>query len=441
MAGRARDSGIGRRTLDNEGDIVEEPPQDPAGEPEPQPQGEEPPEQPDPQSESESSSSEDDDDDTMAMNGNQLNAIEAFEGKLDSVKARRFLGQILQGQKMFNWTDGQMAALAQTKMTGEARDWLDGELARGITYTSWDGVAAADGQPAQPSLKKAIEKRFGYVSSVGTAVNAVSNLTQKAGENVSAFYDRVSLAMEMKNYDTTDAQKEEQWYKEALKRDTKTYLLCGLRPEFRERVLGVSNPPEAINDILEVLRSAEREYALTLKQACTVDGEPEEETAETCSVERSSGNKGTPKGGGRGGGTGKGRGNIKDEKSIQCYYCKGWGHYQRNCQKRQNDEAQGRGRHENGQQGGNMPMHGQFQAYTYPNSSNYGAPPQNNYRGGRGGGGGGYQRGGGGGRGPNRSINMVEWEQRYEQWRAQEPPPPPEDNLYETESCQNQDQN
>ena len=156
MAGRARDSGIGRQTLDNNNppDDIEEEPEVPGGGPEPQPQGEEPQPQGEEPEDPQSESDDEEENRRMAMNGNQLNAIEPFEGKLDSVKARRFLGQILQGQKMFNWTDGQMAALAQTKMTGEARDWLDGELARGITYTSWEGVAAADRQACSSQPQK-----------------------------------------------------------------------------------------------------------------------------------------------------------------------------------------------------------------------------------------------------------------------------------------------
>ena len=340
----------------------------------------------------------------MAVNGNQLSSVDAYHGG-EGTKCRRFTGQLDRAKTLFGWTDANTAAIALNKLQGEALDWLQAEIFTGTKYESWEGTAAvaAQGnvpaQPAKPSLKKALEERFGQAKSVSSAVDAVTNLQQKPNETVSAFYDRVRLAMDRKNHDVTPDERTQDWYVRSLQRDIKTFLISGLRPEYQERVLGVAQPPDTLEDIMRTVRTAEREYSSKIRGVNSLSARADEEQANdeeedpkaqasVCNVER--GNSSNKAGSGM--------------SSVTCFFCKNKGHMQRECRKRQAYIASQ-----------------QQQGMKQFNNRGYGQPQQQGAGGG--GGAGGHRRAPEQGRGSYQkpAVNMVEFTKAYDEWRRSEP--------------------
>ena len=395
-----RDSGIGRATIEREGtegdDSIVEIHQEGGDE---QEGGGNSQSEAEDENESDPDAEDEHEEPDMAqaqVQSNQLSGIELYNGD-EGEHCRRFIDQVETARHMYGWNDDQTCAAALSKLTGGAYNWKTAEKTMGIEYTSWEGVPAAAGPPpiaAAPSLKRGLEVRFAQTKTTGTAVDAVANLKQRSNETVSAFYDRVRIAMDTKNFETTEADKQQDWYKRNLKRDIRLFLQAGLRPEYRERVLGVQGAPTELDDIMEVIRTAEKEYAMVNKntmqiQATGLDTHQDEETKSVASGSTAAATEETVvyniAARGRGGGGQRGRG---FRGRGNCFYCNTYGHWIRDCRKRiAAERGRGRGR-------------------------------------------GGYTARGAYGANRARPVNLVDYEAQYEEWRRQEPTPPEEGEQY-----------
>ena len=338
--------------------------------------------------ESQGTESGEEEEQNMAVQANQLNSIEALTGESGD-EAERFIATMVRAAQLFGWDDATTCNIALAKMSKKAQDWIRAEQAIGRTYTSWVGVAAnANAVPpvaAAPSLKAALQQRFGEARTVGTAVAAMANLKQKHDETVSGFYDRVRLAVEKKNYNVADANRDDA-YRAQMREDIRTFLICGLRKEYQERVLGVANPPETLEEIMEVIQVAEKEYQTQIRAISALqEGETpiksEEHEDGASSINAISAGTGRGRGGYM---TGRGRGFGGQNQPIRCYYCNNLGHIARECRKKMADNRRNRGN---------------------------------------------YQRGGYGprrGMGPDRArpISALDYDQMYQEWKAREPIPP-----------------
>ena len=335
----------------------------------------------------------DDEEDDMAVQAAQVNSIETLTGE-SGAEAERFVSTMERLITLYTWTDTQACNIAQMKFKGAAQDWIRAEAALGITYTSWAGVEAnPNANPpvaAARSLRAELEKRFGETKTVGTAVAAMANLKQRHNETVSSFYDRVRLAVEKKNYNVPAADRNDA-YRAQMREDIRTFLICGLRKEYQERVLGVANPPDTLEEIMSTVRAAEKEYDTQVKAMAALG----DKTQENRTSEEEEGPMISAVGRGRGyvggqrgttGGMTRGRGDYgRNTERVRCYYCNNLGHMVRECRKKQSDIRRG------------------------------------NYQGPRGRG---YTGRGAYGADRARPVNALEYDRAMEEWRQMEPVPP-----------------
>ena len=211
----------------------------------------------------------DEDDAIMAgarVNANQLSVMGEFKGDGDDIEL--FVMQVIRCKEAFDWNDAVTSQLVQTSLKGQAAKWLRSLLK---TQTNdqhlnvWDHrVVPANAAPgalpervAETGFRHYLLTRFREVQNGQAAVEAVADLKQRGSETVDDFYDRILLAMDRKNYTSTEAVKETDEYKQRLLVDAFIFLGAGLKDELR-KVVSVQ-VPAAINvaQLLERARAAE----------------------------------------------------------------------------------------------------------------------------------------------------------------------------------------
>lgn len=157
-----------------------------------------------------------------------------------------WIASVTTAKAAFAWTDAQTASVAKGKLAGQASRWLLNEAEEGTNYADW------------PALSIALTSRFKVQLTYQTAATLMTDLNQKSHEDVAVFYDRVRAAVITKNKVVfTDAQRQENWYKDVLKNDYKTFFLAGLNKEIKARL---PQPyPDAVGDILNISMGVEAE--------------------------------------------------------------------------------------------------------------------------------------------------------------------------------------
>ena len=330
-----------------------------------------------------------DDNDIMAqdppkMNGAHMSQVPRYAGE-EGQACLNWLEQMNSVGTLVGWNNEQKARLGMIKLDGPAADWIRAEKIMGNLPDSWDDVEAAVGPPvvrAAIGIHNRIKNRFGKTKTTATAVDAIMNLRQKQGESVSTFYDRVRLAVDEKNYKTTEAEKTVAAYQKSLAEDTKIFLLAGLKDDLRNRVLGVPNPPDSLTDVMTILRAAEAEIGAS-KHVNIMMNETNNDQTDN---ERQVAQLNT-----RGNFRGRTRGTTP-LSAITCFNCNNKGHYQSECRQPNRNRPSNRGRG------------GQFRP-RQPNGGWQppirGAPP---YR----------------GRGRGVGVNQVTEQQSFEQYQQEE---------------------
>ena len=186
-------------------------------------------------------------------------------------------------------------------------------------------------------LKEQLKKTFSPVIDEVQIANLLANLKQKTGESINAFYGRLVKTIDKKNKHFTAQEKQEATYQTHFKHDLFTFMAANLRPEFRDRIINIPNPPTTIDDLLK--HSLALETELTSNTTSTIqiateameeDAKPKEEpeddltkqvAALTAKLEamKKSGNKQKFR-------------NPNNPK-LACWYCHETGHLKKNCPK------------------------------------------------------------------------------------------------------------
>jgi hypothetical protein len=193
----------------------------------------------------------------MPATGSQLASVPAYEGITD---IEIWLTLLENAAVQFEWTDVDTAAAAKSKLKGTASVWLQAQRKAGLLYPDFQNVAAAQAAPARLGLRQALVRRFGERITELAAADAVSQLTQKDGEPVDTFYDRVVIALDRKNFSYTVAQKLEAQYQVHFMADVYTFFGAGLLEYIRARTRGSHDPPRTADALLVAARAVESEY-------------------------------------------------------------------------------------------------------------------------------------------------------------------------------------
>ena len=214
-----------------------------------------------------------DDDDNMAaqLNANQLNFLRDFSGAPDEDIEIQVVS-VNRARDLFNWSPEQTAHMASAKLKGEAARWLRAALktqddmvenlekwqpSPGANPLPADHVGNVAANPLKKFLKERLLERFRESVNQLGAVDAVMDLRQRAGEEVSAFFDRVSIAVDRKNHHEADRTTPE--YRLRLKNEIFAFFAAGLHDDLRIQALGGPTPPTTTDALLVACKNAELE--------------------------------------------------------------------------------------------------------------------------------------------------------------------------------------
>ena len=167
--------------------------------------------------------------------GGQLASLATYDGTKD---IDVWVEQVDHAMRAFAWTSPVTSDAAKTKLSGEAAVWVASQRRLGNQYVNWN-----DGD-ADTQLRKALQTRFKPTVTALEATDAIADLKQKDTESVSAFFDRVVWAVDIKNSLTwTDAEKLQANYMPVRDGDIKAFFMAGVKREIKELVVGGGDPP------------------------------------------------------------------------------------------------------------------------------------------------------------------------------------------------------
>jgi hypothetical protein len=203
----------------------------------------------------------------MALNANQLAVLGDFNGKEDD-DIELFCIQVTRCMGSFGWNQTQASQMVQTRLKGRAGMWMRAtlkQLGDDAHLDVWQHLDNNNAVVDETGLRYHLLKRFQEPLTGRGAVEAVSDLKQRAGETVDEFHDRVILAMDRKNYRQSAAQRAQQAYKERLIDDSYTFIAAGLQEDIRKAVLGgpglaqAGNAADQLEALMVAARNAEKE--------------------------------------------------------------------------------------------------------------------------------------------------------------------------------------
>ena len=194
--------------------------------------------------------------------GGQLAILAEYDGSGD---VDIYLDMCDTARETFGCNHAITAASVKTKLTGDAARWLSSQRKLNNLYPTWND---AD-EPDEDCLRKGLRKRFKPHATDLEATEAVANLTQKERENVHTFFDRVVLAVDIKNFHFTEEEKQEEGYIRGRDHDIRTFFAAGLKPNIKALVLGGGNPPDTADATLT--RAAQVEASLRKQAKCIAE--------------------------------------------------------------------------------------------------------------------------------------------------------------------------
>ena len=226
------------------------------------------------------------------INANQLNILGEYKGE-ENEDIEIFISKVELLVRSFNWTPDVTASMVQTRLKGNAATWLQAQYRRrNPDLNVWYRVReAAEGQVAEQygGLRDLLKVRFKEALNERGAVDAVIDLKQKRGETVDEFHDRVSLAIDRKNFTYTEQEKRTADYLRRLSQDIYTFFAAGLTEEIAQQALGGPTPPTTEEGLLQAARNAEQERKKNKKPkylAAMVEAAAEEPSTEgACAVQ------------------------------------------------------------------------------------------------------------------------------------------------------------
>ena len=286
----------------------------------------------DPQDDDVPSNSDDSDDEEneMAQEGvaksGQVSLIPLFSGK-EGQEALSYMAAVDRAQRLYNWSEASTCAGSQARLEGDAYNWLRALEAAGKLHIRWnDQEANAAANPPVlfiQGFKTVFFDRFCPKYTTQQAVKAITDLKKTDSESIAVFYDRVQVNVDLKNYDVQN--KDTAAYRNRFESDVKIFFLSGLPSTFRQKVMGVANPPDTLPDLLRVCRNIEAEEGRTkVSVSKTTTDKPKDdtdasqegdETSETVNFTRQ----------------GRNAPRRQAPANLTCHTCGGQGHYAADC--------------------------------------------------------------------------------------------------------------
>ena len=249
----------------------------------------------------------------VVASANQLATIPEFCGK-QTENIRLWITQIERSQKQFNWDDASTSAATQSRMQGAAASWLQSEMILGRKYPAFAG---------DNGLRQALLKRFAEQITQLSAIKALKEITQKKGESIDEFRDRLMVALDRKNFHIPDAEKEGEEYKRNIQSELFSFMGAGMLDEVRTRTMATPRPPTNADELVVAARAVECELLnCTSKQTYAVDDLKNEiETIVAEVLKKSSGQDKSDRK--------KQATNVS--ATTRCYRCQGFAHMAADC--------------------------------------------------------------------------------------------------------------
>jgi hypothetical protein len=342
------------------------------------------------------------------INAAQLAAIPIYDGE-PGIQVDLWVKAVDRCRLTFQWNDAVTANAAKSRLSGNAAYWLVAESLLNANYDAWDdvdfvaavpavgAVVAIPAVPAVIGLKSQITARFTITVNATAAVEAVASLRQKPAETSDAFYDRVVVAIDKKNFTANAAAKQAQGYQDTMRTDIFVHYAAGLKREIRERAFSIQNPPQTA----AALRETARQIESTIKKiAADVDAltagpagatnlitEKEEEDdakrktneIQKLAKEIAELKKMNIRGGGGGGARGgRGANRGTGASTATCHGCGNRGHFIRECRITAARRGRGGGQPQRGGGGPYLPPRGHGGGRGYRGAARPGAAPAYN---------------------------------------------------------------
>ena len=261
-----------------------------------------------------------------AMKAAEINTISVFSGE-KGPDAERFMDAVDRAKNAFQWSQADTARAAQQRMTGVASQWIKYNARLGVLFEAWSEAANNE-----KCLRDAMEKRFITGRTLAASIGGLAELqqAQKSMESTSEFVERLSAALDRKNYDVSDTDKQAAAYRTSFTAELVKYLLHGLRDDLKSRVIGVPNAPTELSVILDICTKAEEEHISKQHIAAIsqeTKPEPPTQTKEVNAVA-----------------SGKSRSTDPDRfKKFPCNVCKKLGHWANTCSQKPKRQPNPRG--------------------------------------------------------------------------------------------------
>ena len=254
------------------------------------------------------------------VTGNELLSIPLFTG--DETDPDIWLDLIDRASRTYRWDDERKPGAACLRLTDKALTWLDSQKKLGVRHETSEWNA----------FKTAFLARFKPKDDTIKATEGIMDLKQKAGERAAEFFDRVVLAVELKNRPGfTDAQRGEAWYPAVRNTDIYSFMCAGMLPALRKQVMGSANPPRNIDDLKKMAIETEAAFAshhtineMTKETAESNGGESKEAREETDGDKLEKLEKEV----------------AAIKQGIRCYKCNKIGHIRRECPQNQGGQGQ-----------------------------------------------------------------------------------------------------
>ena len=355
--------------------------------------------------------------------GNEIGLIPEFKGD-GHADAEIWIRRVETVASTYGWKRTRWQQTAATKLSSFALKWLEAksrtfEFPYRHQFKVEEGkchgkpIANADppanhNEPEIPlidswlAFKDAFFLRFKAITDASAAVRAVQDLKQGADESVHAFFDRVSIAVDRKNYLVDDKTTVE--YKTTRDSDQYSFFAAGLRQDIKKLALGGPRPAtdvrvflgDCINAelVLGTNRSVQEVQVDEVKQEAS--GTPDDASASLTVAE------------------------LKKEidalrSNMKCFKCGETGHLRRQCKNASKDSpAGGNGNNNNISRSNNNRRRG-------GGRGNQGNRQGGNNQGNRQGGGGRRQGGGGQNQGgpQNQGYQKGNWNRAQRGWVPQ----------------------
>ena len=244
--------------------------------------------------------------------GNEISLIPDFKGD-GAADAEIWIRRVETVAKTYGWKRSRWQQASATRLSSDALKWLEAKsrifefpyehvpkVEKGLCHdkpiqgavppapTRYNEPEIA-GKDSWVAFRDAFFLRFKPITDASAAVKAVQDLKQGQNESVHAFYDRVSIAVDRKNYQVKDKTTAE--YKLTRTADQYSFFAAGLLPEIKKMALGGPRPSTDVDVFLgdcinaELILGKRKEVQeVQVNEVKTGEGSQNEEAETTLTV-------------------------------------------------------------------------------------------------------------------------------------------------------------